>query len=633
MSDDVSSEGESSAALIVTETGIEPSVSGMSRLGHDLRMLFNMFDRLVTMLRVYPRGHPLLDEIAAQIESRFNTTFEDYSDAFEVIVDATALMTEDETEFFSRELSDKEQYIWYNPYSDGMLGLTFSQGITGREILDFLGVIDRSAQGIIPANDDSVTLMWELDLPHIDYYAVEGFADGGAVETFEGMTEPDAIRLVADGIEEPGGDAAKRLFAMFENVDLRHVDIFTRIQLRAEKELNVPEIREDDLTYAFIVDQELIDQLGHEWREGVDLEYRLIEALLSIIRGAPRSDAADRASEMIITITRQLLDRQKFTQATRILELLHDRRELFTDPEVDPLGRLIDDLSDPLQLEALIHTLQKNPEQRGPIVKLLLLLGPDLVQRQVLNLIADDSRNVVAMSQLMDVVIEATTPHNEHQILHKELLAKPTYLRRLLRELSGRAPGEFSPTPRLLRAALLSDDLEVTEAGLKIDHPVWSDQVIAEKYLIPMARRHEEEIRKYAMERLSEYHPKTFRNVIRETIEARDSQGRTFAEVRFLMRMYLESNEEEAVADLRSMLDVKGWLSKSKRDFAKMAAAVLIERGDDVALEKVRQAADSRWTASDLKLSYSTTLKRYARTDVTVKEEPVQTLTEAIDVE
>lgn len=584
-----------------------------SRVGHDLKTIFNMFDRLVTMMRVYPRGHPILDEIGDQIEKRFKQAFEDHGDHFEVMVDATALMTSDETEFFSRELSDKQQFIWYNAYSDGLLTLNFFEGLTTVEILDFLGVIDRSAQGVIASDDDTVTLLWELDLPHLSYEAVEGFADGGAVETFEGMNEPDAVQLIADGIEDPDGDSARRLVHMFENVNLQHVDIFTRMQIRAEQELNVPEIREQDLAYAFVVDQGLIEKLSSEWHEGVDLEYRLIEALLSIIRGAPGSEAAGRASEMIVAIAHQLLDRAMYREASRILELLHDRRELFSNSELDPLGELIDELSDPLRLEALINILQKRPAKRDVILQLLLLLGPDRVQLQVLRLLSDDSSKVVAASQLMDIVVEATTAENEHQILNPELTQKPIYLRRILRELGNREAESFSPTPRLIRAALGSEDLETTSAALKIEHPLWSDERIAEEFLIPLAMREEEEIRKYAMERLSEFHPRTFENVIRESIQNRDSQGRSFAEVRFLMRMYLESNETEARPALREMIAVKGWLSESERDFAKMAAAVLIERGDAEALKMVEKASESVWVNPDLKRSFSTTLKRFAR--------------------
>ncbi len=618
-------EEQQSEALSVETLAEESGATGHSsaeetRVAHDLKTLFNMFDRLVTMLRVYPRGHPILDEIAGQIETRFKTAFEDHGDIFEVLVDATALSTAEETEFFSRELSDKQQYIWYEAYADGLLALTFRQGLMAAEILDFLGVIDRSAQGVIDSDDDTITLLWELELPHLDYHAVEGFADGAAVETFEGMNEPDAVNLVASGIEDPKGEEARRLIQMFENLNLQHVDIFTRMQLRAGEQLSAPEIRDEDLAYAFVVDQSVIDKLSHEWHEGVDLEYRLIEALLSIVRGAPASEAAERASEMIVSITHQLLDRAMYAQATRILELLHDRRALFTDSDFDPLGDLIEELSDPLRLEALIYTLQKKPGERGALINLLLLLGPDRVQTQVLRLLADDSKNIVAASQLVDVVVQATTPENEHQILNPEFVKNPIYLRRLLRELGNRDAESFSPTPRLIRAALGVEDIETIAAALKIEHPVWSDERIAEKYLMPLAMRQEEEIRKYAMERLSEFHPRTFENVIRDSILARDSQGRSFGEVRFLMRMYLEANEAEAVSHLREMLEVKGWLSESKRDFAKMAAAVLIEHGDEQALQAVREAAESVWVNHDLKRSYTTTLKRFARKDTDASE-------------
>ncbi len=580
------------------------------RLASDLTVIFNMLDRLVTMMRVYPKGHPLLDELGTQAADRFKRLFEEHEDSVDVQIGALEATTLGGRPFYSKELSDKDQYLWYSAYADGLMRVTFEIGLTAEEIIDLMVVINRSAQGTISSDDDTVTLLWESNFSHISYFAVEGFIDSGGVETFDNMTEPEAINAITEAAINPTGDDAKALSTMFTNLNTTTLDLFTRMQIKANEEMVTSELSDADLAYAFGVHESTIDGLNKEWTQGVDLEYRLIESLLSIVRTSPTSSAGAKASELIKTVADQLIDTGRYQQAARVLELLHDRRELFKNSEIDPLKELIETLSDPLQLEALLYTMQKNTKERDNIADLLLMLGPAKVQLQILRLLADPERKVVAMKQLIELLLASTTPENEHQVASKEFVESPTYLRRILTELGDKNIQNFSPAPRLLRAALGSGDEDTQAAALAIDHEVYRDSVLAEKYLVPLSSDENEAIRKGALERLGTYHPDQFKLAIRDSVLSKKFKGRTHGELRFLMRVFLE-NDDQAMVVLRELLNTSGWFSKSGREFAKMAAAVLLEAQDPIALEEVQKRVGNFFTNPDLKQSYKSTLQRY----------------------
>lgn len=580
------------------------------RLASELSTIFNALDRLITMMRVYPKGHPILDEIAQGITARMGESIHSHGELI-VNLGARELTTRMGTPFFTAESAEKKQFIYYNAYADGLVRVIFHEGVTSKELQDFLRVINRASQGTVGSDDDTVTLLWELELEHITYSAVDGFVDSGSIESFGELNEADATAAVVAAAIEPRGATASKLAQMFNSLDMVHVDIFTQMQVQAHKKMAVPTLSDRDLSYAFGVDDETIDRLTGEWSSGVDLEYRLIEALLSIVRVSAQSQEGQKAAALVTQVTLNLLDKEMYRQAARILELLHDRKELFTCVDYDPMGELIDELSDPLRLEALLYMMQTTPSKHDDLVQLLLMLGPAKVQWQILLLLADEKRKVVAVPQMVEVLLKTAQPDNESQFVAPELTKSPTYFRRLLPVLADRGVDGFRPLPRLLRAALQLADRETTLVAMQVDHPVWGDEVLAEKYLQPLSSHDDEEVRKLALKRLGEHHADRFRAVIRDSVLARRFKGRTHAELRFLMRVFVGSTPS-AVATLRKLLQTRGWMNAADREFAKMAAAVLLESGDQETIAFLENRINSFWTHPDLRNSWRQTLQLFA---------------------
>jgi hypothetical protein len=84
-----------------------------------------------------------------------------------------------------------ENYI-YRLYQDGIRQLVFHDGITIDEISRFLGILQGMFSDKRQNEDDIVTLLWDADLAHISYHAIEFFSEGSDNEGVDQLGESQA---------------------------------------------------------------------------------------------------------------------------------------------------------------------------------------------------------------------------------------------------------------------------------------------------------------------------------------------------------------------------------------------------------------------------------------------------------
>lgn len=242
------------------------------------------------------------------------------------------------------------------------------------------------------------------------------------------------------------------------------------------------------------------------------------------------------------------------------------------------------------------------------MMRLFRLLGHVQVTKQILALLADSKRNVVALRQLTGLLFELFDEEVEGLYTLPEFTSKSIYLRRMLSELPQYDYLTWKPTPRLLRKALEDSDAQVRELALGIDHPCWDDNNLATTYLLPMASDADERIRRAALAVLGEKHPALFKQSVHDTIVARKIGDRTLAELRYLLRLVLQN---EGPNELRPLLEIRGWFGSDAIEYAKMAAMVLIESGDEDAIAAIEAKSNQLLTSPALKKSYTASLQRF----------------------
>lgn len=583
------------------------------KLAADMAMIFHTFDRFVTMLRVYPSGHPLVDDFATQLADKIRAFCEDYDEPRLIVrLKAQELLTEWDEVFFDRDETERESFIWYTASSDGIIRFEFLPDVTGDELIEFMSVINSVDIGDVPLDDDSVTLLWERDLTHIEHWAIEGYIDVGDMGVFGDLSEPEAKATVMGAAVNPTGEAAHKLTTIFEAEPQTEVDFFTKMQVGAAHAGSMQQMPADMMADAFRVDTSWSADLLDEWVEGDNLEYRFIEALLSVVRTDPDSQEAERATQTIFQITTKLLDRRMFSVVVTILKLLHGRRKLFKGSEIDPLGRLLGFLSDPMRLETLIFQAQKFSDERDAIIRLLRLLDKDSVQEHILKTFATPSKEVRSVPILVDILLAITTRENERNLIDDAYVNQACYLERILPNLRGKAIEKYPILPRLMARAIEHESASVRRVVLELAHPSWCTPMVLDKFITPMMSDDDEELRRLAINVMREFDRERFERWLQKSIDFDELAYRKDGEVRFLVRLYLEARLARG-DELYALLSTRGWFNDRRCALARNIGAVLLNIGDRRAYEIIAEYADSMLTWPSLREDYRMLLERFAK--------------------
>lgn len=148
-----------------------------------------------------------------------------------------------------------------------------------------------------------------------------------AASAFGALSEREATEALLDASINPASGAAQRLVT--PGAGHAQLDIFTQHNVSealGSPTLSSPPISAEDLSHALRIDPSWFARIHDEWQHGVDLEHRLVEALISILRTSPSSPQASVAYETILRLTTQLFDDQSWSALSSLLLLLRARQ-------------------------------------------------------------------------------------------------------------------------------------------------------------------------------------------------------------------------------------------------------------------------------------------------------------------
>lgn len=584
-----------------------------------------MTDRLMTVLRVYPRHHPLIDQVAERCLERLGEAF--VRGPVTVELTPSEILAESGKVIFSREDSESERFIWYNPHSDGLRLVTFEPELDIEDLLKFMAVIDKVAQDGVVSDDDTITLLWDQHLRFISYRSLDAFVDAEVIEEFNGRTPKEAVQLIVEAAATPAGAEGRELSTMFGDVGIGNLDWFSSIRLKHSLETKPHAIGQEHLEYALSLQVDKIEALFGEWKSGGQLEFRFIEALLSIIRASPGSAAADSAQEAIEQMGIEMIEREMYGEAYRVLQLLKSRQELFEALESNPLEVIVTQISEPTAVEGLMWRMQKSEEHRDELFDLLSFLDTAVVERQCLKLLGEEE--LPHPESLIDLLFKV------HELRPKELPYEPpsidakllengAFLKRLLPCFADRNLALWPSSRKIIGAALRSKDPKIQESAIHLDIPFWSDPKLTEEVLLPLVNHPEESLRSRAYEILSHYHPVLFERRIRQLIVDNKLQGKSLGELRFLFRRFAELGGER-IDELYGCIEGnKGWVKGAKKTAALAAAQVLVERGDKRAVTLVEGQLKSLLVAPAFKQSLRNILRNHQGQDQEQSSAPVE---------
>lgn len=148
--------------------------------------------------RMYLPNNPLLARFVEELTSKMGHHLAEFGD-LRLDIDQFELRYRGKAVYENR---DPKESVAFKLYSDGIRSLFLNDGIEEREICELLDIIGKDRPG--DADDDTVTLLWEKDLPNIAYILDDDYLEYDADDmggTASQSPQKDKIRGIHKSIE------------------------------------------------------------------------------------------------------------------------------------------------------------------------------------------------------------------------------------------------------------------------------------------------------------------------------------------------------------------------------------------------------------------------------------------------
>ena len=261
-------------------------------------------------MKTYHRTNPVLRKSFAMLVGSL-TAFLKENESLTLLVRENDLIFGHSVVYTS---SDRMESFAFSLYKDGIRLVTFKEGLSKREMWDFLSAI-HEAREVDPYQADVVTILWEKDIANISYRAVDAYLESDEKRSIEEMARRREALAQAPGRGRGSTVVPDSEFFIKElglSPDQRSGET-TRDKLRASEEDSrniVREILEED-------DKSILRRSS-----GVCLE---------IIRSTPRDDTFNRVVDFLGRICDWQVASGDFLSACSILS---DLRTLAGQPDL-----------------------------------------------------------------------------------------------------------------------------------------------------------------------------------------------------------------------------------------------------------------------------------------------------------
>ncbi len=163
------------------------------------RNVIGSLERALKTRRLYQPDHPLYQESTADLLSRFDAFFEKYAylrfdvTTAELKMEGRGIMV----------CEPREPEVPFRLYKDGIRELKFQKGLTERELLDFLGVLELDSKRLQEMDEDMVSLAWTKGFSTIQHTAIDEF-EGVSDERWPGLDAGlvGVAKEIAEGVKE-----------------------------------------------------------------------------------------------------------------------------------------------------------------------------------------------------------------------------------------------------------------------------------------------------------------------------------------------------------------------------------------------------------------------------------------------
>jgi hypothetical protein len=134
--------------------------------------LFQLLDKTVRSVRMYPAGHPTSDAFLSQTHAGFTDVLSRIS-PLRITVDRHSLLLDGQTIHTGTESAESLAFALHR---DGIRDITFRVGLKMEEILELVTALSRDFSGE-HLDDDLATYLWNRDLEHFEITVIEDYLE------------------------------------------------------------------------------------------------------------------------------------------------------------------------------------------------------------------------------------------------------------------------------------------------------------------------------------------------------------------------------------------------------------------------------------------------------------------------
>lgn len=292
--------------------------------------------RAVRTHQIYEGSSPVYDRFLETLQQRASALWEELPEVQLTVTENTLVWNG------SVVHQDEERAggLAFLLYKDGVRTLSFLAGFGGDEVVRLLELFASSARNGTTEEDDLVTLLWELDLPHLRYSVVDTLTEGAELSR-EGHTSANTVSTGAVREEGTRPNAPGLSAADF------------------------------DATLYFLEDAELrqlTEEVEKEWRR--DLWRDVIHALLDRLEDGT-AERQEQIVELCAEMLPGLMAAGKFGPVATLLRDLADlatRPGLLPRPALRVLQGLFAQLAEPETVAELVRSIEETPDLISPEV-------------------------------------------------------------------------------------------------------------------------------------------------------------------------------------------------------------------------------------------------------------------------
>ncbi|HZJ02278.1 MAG TPA: HEAT repeat domain-containing protein [Thermoleophilia bacterium] len=339
-------------------------------------------------IRFYPPDHPLANHCLDELAGAFDRALADGT--LRLAVSENSLTCEDEPVFTTDDLREGIPFILFR---DGIRSLTFRPGLGRDEAAELIEALGQ-AQRVDKADHDLVTILWEWNLPHLEYQVADPL--------LEGETSADGLRQLASQLQGKLEDEKRARL-----VHALHADLTESLELGSPG----PEV----LVGTVVPEEELI-QLERELEPEQDILEEFGIVLLETLANANSDEDRVVAVRGLEDLASSLLEWGDLARLTRLLEETAAMQRTL-GARAGLVDNVFEGMLDKEKIRTSLDSLDAaEPERRKELTAFLLILGEQAHHLLIELLIESGGRQ--SRHTLLDVLtagagvpMELVVPH------------------------------------------------------------------------------------------------------------------------------------------------------------------------------------------------------------------------------